>query len=144
MAKKKIDLSLIIPCFNEQKRLPKRFTNSYKFLFTHFKNLEIIFVNDGSTDNTEKMLQTLVSKFKNTKLITYSKNHGKGYAIKQGVAIAQGEIIGFTDADFAVDLIGVTAAFKSIKNGADIVIGDRNASDSKLINKPNVKRRIFG
>src|SRR4051812_21116772 len=109
MAKKVVkkstpDISIIVPSFNEEKRVGKRFPKAWKTLLKQFQNFELIFVNDGSKDATEKVLKKLAANDPRIKLISYSPNRGKGYAVKKGIEQARGKIIGFTDADFAIDL----------------------------------------
>ena len=85
------ELSIIFPIYNEELRLAKSFAKVKK-LFKSFKsiNIEIIFVNDGSTDRTHKLVTSFIksiSKKNRKKLIyiNYKNNKGKGYALKQGI-----------------------------------------------------------
>lgn len=141
---KKIDLSIIIPCFNEEKRLLARFPGAYKFFNDHFSSYELIFVNDGSSDQTEKILKKIASEVSHVKVVSYAINRGKGYAISQGVKSAQGEIVGYMDADFSISLQEVEPFISLIRSGVDIVIADRSDRESSIKNKPNILRRFLG
>lgn len=88
---KKIKIAVIIPAFNEEKNIDKVLSPLSKSNFID----EIICVNDGSTDNTEK----IVKKYKNIKFFSYKKNHGKGYAVAYGIQKSKSEIIVLIDAD---------------------------------------------
>ncbi len=143
-SKIKYELSIIIPCFNEEKRLPKRFAKFKNYLLKN-RSWELIFVNDGSVDNTQKVLEEIQKNSpKNIQIIKYRKNGGKGYAVIQGVKKANGEIIAFMDADFAYKLNAIPRFCQTIKDGADIVIADR--SKAKLLNRrePSLIRRVLG
>lgn len=139
----KIQLSIIIPCYNEEKRLTKKFAFQIDFLREHIKPFEVILINDGSTDKTEQIINNLSTKYPQVKAISYSKNRGKGYAVKLGVESAKGKIIGFTDADFAISLKDLPRVLTLLETDFDIVIGNRKTKVSKLSNSPDRIRRIF-
>jgi dolichyl-phosphate beta-glucosyltransferase len=96
---------IIIPCFNEENRLPK--PEYRRFLFNN--NIEMLFVNDGSTDNTLYVLNELKKEFAaQVQILTLPKNAGKAEAVRRGV-LATGkldkrDIIGFMDADLSTPL----------------------------------------
>ena len=98
-------VSIIYPVYNEEKRLRKTFLDIIKFEKSNkFLKKEYIFVNDGSSDHT---LSVIKKEFKNNKnikvkLISYSKNMGKGHALKRGVQIAKNDWVLTTDADCSV------------------------------------------
>ena len=105
--------SLIIPCYNEEKNLPKLFSK-----FSHsFKNyeIEIIFVDNGSTDNTNKLLSEFSKKKKNVKVIRVKQNIGYGYGIIQGLNKSSGNFIGWTHADLQTDPEDFIEAVKLIE-----------------------------
>lgn len=101
-------ISFVIPLYNESKRIDKLCSEITKFIFQN-KNLnyEIIFVNDGSKDNTKKILYNYIKQFKknnNLKIIDCKKNRGKGYAIKCGVLRSKKQWILTLDADLSVHI----------------------------------------
>lgn len=145
MKKIKPKLSLVISCFNESKRLPIFFPENYKKLKNFNINFELIFVNDGSTDNTLQVLEEIKKNNPNIKIISYEKNQGKGFGIKTGVLQSSGDIIGYTDADFAISLDQIPKFLEEIeKNNADVVIGKRQKRLSSLPIWQNLLRRILG
>ena len=89
--------SVIIPCYNEEGNVE----NAIKDIPQMGKGTEIVVVNDGSTDGTANKVKELQSKYQNLKLIDYSPNHGKGYAVKQGFDAATQEVIMIFDADIS-------------------------------------------
>ena len=115
-------LSIVIPCYNEEKTISVIIENILKF--AHI-NKEIIIVDDGSTDNTKKILQEEL-KNKVDKIIYHTKNQGKGAALRTGIAVATGEIILIQDADLEYDPKDYTKLIEPILSGrADIVYGSR-------------------
>ena len=96
-------ISIIVPCYNEEKNI-KKSLNSIKNLYYPKEKIELIIINDGSTDDSEKVIKNFILKNKNL-LITYSyqKNYGKGRALNNGLKILKGELFACLDADSIVD-----------------------------------------
>ncbi len=134
-------LSVIIPVFNEEKRL-----NNLQKIFTYFLNQkyssEIIIVNDGSADKTLKILETL-KKRHNFKLLTYSKNQGKGFAIKTGMLSANGKYRLFFDVDLSTPLEEFKR-FVTFLSKYDIVIGTRKQNKNQLLVRQPIIRETLG
>ena len=98
------DLSLILPIYNEEARLKKNLKEIKKFISKN-KNIEIIFINDGSNDNSNIVIEKFISKINNNKIIqiiSYKKNIGKGYAIKKGVLTSKKKWVLICDTDMSV------------------------------------------
>jgi len=93
----KLGCSVIIPCYNEQDNVEEAISRIPKI----GKETEIIVVNDGSTDSTAQKVKDLQNKFSNLKLVDYSPNRGKGYAVKKGFEAAAHEVIMILDADIS-------------------------------------------
>lgn len=136
-------LSLVIPVYNYENKLRENIERIIK----EFKKKQIIFelilVNDGSTDDTETIIKELSMIYSEIKLISYPKNRGKGYAVKQGVLTATGKIIFFTDVDLPYGLEPILYGLKLIKiKGYDIVLGSRDLFGFKKKLFYNWKRQI--
>lgn len=145
MDKNQTNLSIIVSCFNETQRLPHYIDEAYQFLEKNIKSFELILVNDGSTDQTAELIKKYEQQYPKIKIISYSPNQGKGYGIKKGVELAQGEVTAYMDADFAIDLNHIPQFLTKITNNeADIVIGARNLKDSKLYGEKSPLRRFLG
>lgn len=125
-------VSVVIPAYNEAQRIGKTLPSVIEYL-KKFGNkysvsTEIIVVNDGSKDSTLEVL----NKFKDSiKIINYSPNMGKGYALKQGAFIADGDFIYVADADFATPIEYIDNFFTSME-GYDCVIGSRAVGNEKV------------
>ena len=92
-------LSVIIPAYNEEKRLPNTLEEIDKYLSKQTYDYEIIVISDGSKDNTANIVRSYLLKIKNLKLIDNKENHGKGYVVRQAMLEATGDYRLFTDAD---------------------------------------------
>ncbi|MCM8804937.1 MAG: glycosyltransferase [Candidatus Omnitrophica bacterium] len=122
---KEVFLSLVIPCYNEGKILKKSFDEIIKIFKTIKYKWEIIFVDDKSKDDTLKIINEILSKNPNIKLIKHKKNEGRGKSVKDGISISEGKIIGYIDIDLEVHARYIPAALSEILDGADVVIGNR-------------------
>ena len=95
----KIHLSIVIPAYNEAKRIAITLLDVDRYLSKQEYNYEIIVVNDGSRDNTAEVVDKTGELIKNLRLINNKENRGKGYVTKQGMLEAKGEYRLFMDAD---------------------------------------------
>ena len=120
-------LSIIIPVFNEAERI-KAGLKIIQDWHKKYPGWEFILVNDGSSDDTEK----IIKKFSFVKLVSYAKNQGKGYALKQGVAQATKPLVLLSDIDFSTPLTELPKLAIAIKE-ADLAIGSRKTLGAKII-----------
>jgi dolichyl-phosphate beta-glucosyltransferase len=124
-------LSVIIPAYNEEKRLPKTLEEIDKYLRKQSYNYEIIVVNDGSKDKTAEIIREMFSEFRNLKLIDNKINQGKGAVVRQGMLSAKGDYCLFTDADNSTSIDQIEKMWPEFEKGADVVIGSRDSRDAK-------------
>ena len=128
MNKNNISVSIIIPCFNEVKTIKKVI---YNILDMKFENLEIIIVDDGSTDGSYELLNE-ISKDENIILLSHKKNYGKGYAIRTALEKINNEIVIIQDADLEYNPKDYPALLLPFKEtNADIVYGSRFLGSQK-------------
>ena len=136
-------VSIIIPAYNEEKRLPKTLEAWKVFLqnnISDFTITEIIIVDDGSKDKTLE-IAGLFKKYLPVKTIKIKPNQGKGNAVRAGVKEASGDLIFIYDADAAVSPDEINKLLSKIDD-ADIVIGSRTAKGADA--KMSLKRKIIG
>jgi len=130
-------VSLIIPAYNEEKRIETVVLNYAK----HFSSQEIIVVCDGCVDNTAVIVNNLCAKYPNIKCLIFKERLGKGGALRKGFEIAQRDIIGFVDADESVEPQDVERML-GVLSHTDGVIGSRKLKDSRILIKQPFKRRL--
>ncbi len=117
-------LSVVIPCYKEAKNLSKTFPTFEKFATSQDYSVELIFVDDGSPDNSFEVLKKLTAGKDFCKIIHFKKNHGKGFVVKEGMLKAEGKFRLFADADNATPIEQANKLLKSI-DSAQVAIGSR-------------------
>ena len=138
-------LSIIIPAYNEAKRLPNTLREIDKYLRKQTYDYEIIVVNDGSKDETAAVANNLKPEIRNLRLIDNKENHGKGYVVRQGILDGSGEYSLFTDADNSTSIDQVEKMWPEFEKGADIIIGSRDIKGAVLDPpQPFIRSVIFG
>ena len=130
-------LSVVVPCYNEEKNIADIVSKFDKILFESNDNIEVILVNNGSTDNSKKVFDKKIRETKqNIRVLNIKKNIGYGHGILKGLQKAKGDILSWTHADLQTDPYDVVLAFKEHKkhNDSDLVIKgkrrNRNFIDS--------------
>ncbi|MBI3384611.1 glycosyltransferase family 2 protein [Candidatus Gottesmanbacteria bacterium] len=134
-------LSVIVPLYNEESRI-HHLENIYRYLKTQNFKSELIAVNDGSIDQT-KTLMVKFSRHFPLKIISYTKNQGKGYAVRKGMLVAKGKYLIFTDIDLSVPIIQIKQFLKYVQKNP-IVIGSRNVKGALVKNNQPWLRQFFG
>ena len=140
----RVMLSIVIPAFNEEKRIGSSLEKLIAFLQNYPKDSEVIIVDDGSTDTTVSIAEKYRKKLPNFQIVSSEKNRGKGFAVKTGFEKANGDVVLFTDADFSTPITESSKILEKINAGYDIAIGSR-AIDRSLIKKhQNIFRENIG
>lgn len=121
-------ISIVVPVFNEEGTVKELHRRILEAMEKQKDAFEIIFVNDGSTDNTEKMTRTL----KPLKLISFAKNQGQTSALNAGIREAKGEIVVFLDADLQNDPEDIPKLLEKISQGCGAVVGRREHRQDPL------------
>jgi dolichyl-phosphate beta-glucosyltransferase len=135
--------SIIIPLFNEERRLPKTAPLIFDFFRNNKERTELIFVNDGSNDGTANLLEEYRKDF-DFKVIAYQENKGKGYAVRQGALQATGDWKIFFDIDLATPLEEFNNLIKFIRSNDQVIVGSRRLKESKIEKYESGLRTFLG
>lgn len=120
-----VDISIVIPAFNEEDRLPKTLLLVTEYIKTRTESFEVLVVNDGSADGTADVVKKFSKLASQVKLLNCPGNRGKGYAVRLGMMKAQGRLVLFNDADGATPIQEIERLESAIRKGAHIAIGSR-------------------
>ncbi len=132
-------ISIIVPAYNEIKHLKSTLMHLLKI-----NDIEIIIAEDSSIDGTRELAQTFVRKYPNVFLTSSNIRYGKGAAIKRGIAMSHGELIGFIDADMSTNPEELNKLIDVIKGSIDMAIGSRSLPSSNIIIKQPWYRVLLG
>lgn len=140
-----IDISVIIPAFNEEKRISQFLEGLAFHCQSSFKNYEIIVVNDGSVDGTRNVLGGFRGRFRRFVVIEEPKNRGKGAAVRDGMLKAKGAVRLYMDADGSYAPSEIENQLHYFQEGYDVVIGSRFVAKSSYEDAPgrSVIRTLF-
>jgi glycosyltransferase involved in cell wall biosynthesis len=107
-------LSLVIPCYNESESIPELLKSCNEAF--DGKDVEVVIVDNGSTDNTQEVISKLLDKYKFVTLVSVQKNIGYGHGIVQGLKQASGEILGWTHADLQTNPVDAIKGLNFFNN----------------------------
>lgn len=137
-------LSVIIPAYNEAKRIPLTLIDVDRILSKAEYSSEVIVVNDGSSDKTYEVASRFLPLVGNLRIIDNKENHGKGFVVKQGMLEAKGTYRLFTDADNSTSVDQVAKMFPYFKEGYEVVIGSRDIKGAELVPPQPFYKRMLG
>lgn len=136
--------SIVIPAFNEGRRLGGTLEQVTNFVAQQHWSAELIVVNDGSTDNTAELVHRYSQRNSLVRLVENPGNRGKGFSVRNGMLNAHGDVLLFTDADLSSPIAEAPKLFDAIQAGADIAIGSRWLDPSLQTHRQSVLRQVLG
>jgi glycosyltransferase involved in cell wall biosynthesis len=125
------ELSILIPAYNEESRLPATLERVAAYLKNCGREAEVLVVDDGSKDRTAAVAESFQSKISALRVVSNGVNRGKGYSVRHGVQEARGRIVLFTDADLSAPIEEADKLIEALER-YDLAIGSR-AVDRSLI-----------
>ena len=138
-----IDLSIVIPAYNEGLRLPDTLTLVKEYVDTHEKmSIEVLVVDDGSKDNTVDLVRQRMERFPELRIIENKINKGKGKVVKQGMLESKGNYRLFMDADHSTPINELDKLLQFIPEH-DVIFGSRYLDSKSIKVKQPLKRRII-
>lgn len=150
---KEVFLTVVVPAYNEERRLPLSLEKVFSFLEKQNYPCEVIVVDDGSDDNTVRVVEDLIesrrsedAQFDCLLRLVKNEHRGKGYAVRSGMLQGRGKYILFSDADFSTPIEDVAKLLFWLDHGFDVAIGSREGENARRYDEPfyrHVMGRVF-
>jgi dolichyl-phosphate beta-glucosyltransferase len=137
-------LSVVIPAYNEEQRLPRTIENIEHYLDGRHISYELILVDDGSTDGTRQVMEAAAERNQNVRIEALPANRGKGRALATGVAVARGGEVLVTDADLSTPIEELEKLQAALTAGAGVAIASRSIRGSQVEIAQPVYRVLMG
>lgn len=137
-------LSVVIPAYNEETRLPKTVREIHSFLVERRYAGELLLVNDGSRDRTHEVMQALRDELPLVRVLSYSQNRGKGYAVRTGVMAANHASVLFSDADHSTPIADIDRLWPRYDDGCPVVVASRSLAKSEILIRQPIHRVGMG
>lgn len=133
-------LSVVIPAYNEELRLPATLDRVREYLDGRPGGYELVLVDDGSRDGTADLMRALAGRHPQVKVVALPRNRGKGRALAEGVAAAAGELVLVSDADLSTPIEEVDKLQAALERGADVAVASRALKGSQIeIHQPGMR-----
>jgi dolichyl-phosphate beta-glucosyltransferase len=137
-------LSIVIPCYNEEERLPRTIEQIERYLEGKDLAYELILVDDGSTDGTRLVMDAAAERNRFVRLEALPQNRGKGRALAEGVAAATGSEVLVTDADLSTPIEELDKLQAALDKGAGVAIASRALRASRVEVSQPIYRVLMG
>ena len=136
--------SIVIPAYNESERIGATLERILAHVRERNWSAEVLVVNDGSRDDTAKIVQQYAEQHGNLALIENPGNRGKGYSVRNGMLHAAGEVVLFSDADLSSPIEEADKLFAMLAAGADVAMGSRWLRTELQTRRQPLHRQLFG
>ncbi|MEL7182074.1 MAG: glycosyltransferase family 2 protein [Pseudomonadota bacterium] len=130
-----IDLSVVVPIFNEEDSIPHMHRKVVEALETHVPRFEIVFVDDGSSDTSYEVLADLAALDSRVVVVKFRRNYGQTAAMMAGIEYARGDFVATMDGDLQNDPADLPMMYEKIQTGYDMVIGWRMNRQDKWLSR---------
>jgi len=137
-------LSVVIPCYNEEQRLPRTIEQVERFLDERKADYELILVDDGSADGTRQVMDAAAERRASVRIEALPHNRGKGRALAVGVEAARGDEILVTDADLSTPIEELDKLQAALNGGAGVAIASRGLRASRVEVSQPIYRVLMG
>jgi dolichyl-phosphate beta-glucosyltransferase len=137
------ELSIVIPSFNEELRLPETLSRISAYIRASRRPTEVIVVDDGSTDRTAAVANSFRGEIERLRVLANNENRGKGYSVRHGMMEARGRIVLFTDADLSAPIEEADKLLAPLADN-DVAIGSRALNRSLISVRQSVFREYAG
>ncbi len=137
-------LSVVIPCYNEQDRLPATVDAIKRYLGARGREYELILADDGSVDGTGKVIDAAMQGAPNVRAVRLVQNRGKGRALAEGVAVSKGDRVLLTDADLSTPIEELPKLEAKLDSGSAVAIASRSIRGSQIEISQPIYRVLMG
>jgi dolichyl-phosphate beta-glucosyltransferase len=137
-----IELSVIVPAYNEEQRLAPGLRQALEYLARRGEPYELLVVDDGSRDATAQVAEAFAPQ--GVRVVRHERNRGKGAAVRTGLLASRGRKVLISDADFSTPIEEIEKLERSLDNGTPLVIGSRGLSDSQIRERQPFYREMMG
>ena len=137
-------LSVVVPCYNEEQRLPRTIVQIEQYLDGHGISYELILVDDGSRDGTRRVMDEAAAQNRYLRIEALPVNRGKGRALAEGVKLARGAEVLVTDADLSTPIEELEQLEKAVAAGAGVAIASRAVKGSRVEVSQPIYRVLMG
>jgi dolichyl-phosphate beta-glucosyltransferase len=136
--------SVVFPCFNEEARILPTLDRAIGFLEGRGEGWEIVVVDDGSRDQTSAVVRSRFATVAAVRVLRYETNHGKGFAVREGVLASRGELALFSDADLSTPIEELAKLEAKAAEGFDVVVASRVVAGARILTPQPTRRRLSG
>jgi dolichyl-phosphate beta-glucosyltransferase len=136
------ELSVVIPAYNEAKRIAPSLRQALDYLKRRGTPYELLVVDDGSRDDTVAVASTFAGE--GVRIVRHERNRGKGAAVRTGLLASRGRKVLLTDADFSTPIEEVEKLERRLVNGTPLVIGSRGLKESDIRQRQPIYREMMG
>jgi dolichyl-phosphate beta-glucosyltransferase len=137
-----VELSVVVPAYNEERRLELGLRRALDYLARRGTPYELLVVDDGSRDGTSQVAATFASQ--GVRVLRLERNRGKGAAVKAGLLASRGRHVLVSDADFSTPIEEVEKLERYLQAGTPMVIGSRGLADSQIRRRQPFYRELMG
>lgn len=137
-------VSVIIPAYNEEDRLPATLDSVYEYMEKNWSDFEIVVVDDGSEDSTTEVVEKYSLDHPKARVISYSNNRGKGHAVRVGMLEAIGDYRIYNDADGSSPIEEIDKLIQSMEAGSELAFGSRAKPDNSRVVDALAYRKYMG
>ena len=136
--------SVVFPCLNEASRILPTLERTVDFLASRNRAWEVLVVDDGSGDGTGDVVRDRFGSCGSIRVLRFDVNHGKGFAVREGVLASRGEVVLFSDADLSTPIAEFAKLEDKLDEGFDLVVGSRVVRGARILAAQPLSRRISG
>lgn len=137
-----IELSVIVPAYNEEGRLAPGLRQALEYLARRGEPYELLVVDDGSRDATSQVAEAFSPQ--GVRVVRHERNRGKGAAVRTGLLASRGRKVLISDADFSTPIEEIEKLERSLQDGTPLVIGSRGLADSQIRQRQPFYREMMG